>query len=94
MLLALAVVCVCAVLSVIVLVLQDLRSRLDPRVDHLAACRHLGDLLEDHCVVDCVVRIGAPGEGTVVLAEDCRNCFIVQTILLEVIRDQDAGMGI
>ena len=74
--------------SVIMLVLQFLGSRLYLRVDGLAAGCHLGNFLQNDCIVDCFVSVFAPGKGSMVLAQDCRNRFIVP--VLEIFRNEKA----
>ena len=86
----LAVVCVSAVFSVVMFVLQLLRRRLVVRIDHLTPGSHLGHLLKNDCVVHGLVGVFSPGKGAVILAEYRRHCFVIFLADLKLIGDQDA----
>ena len=69
---------------------NQIEGRLDARIDHLRSCRHLRTLLKYHCIVDRFIRGLAPGERTMVLAQNCRHCFII--VVLERLDDQQTGV--
>ena len=69
----LPIISICPVLTEIVLILQLLGSRLDPRIDRLRTVCHLCHFLKHHCIVDCIMRIFSPGKRSVVLAQHCRH---------------------
>ncbi len=58
-------------------ILQFLWCRFYLWVDQLAAVCHLGNFFKNNCVVNCFMGILAPGKWSVVLAKDCRYCFVV-----------------
>lgn len=60
------------------LVLHTLRCAVvRVRIDELGHEVHLGNLLQNHCVVNSLCRILTPGERAMVLAEHSRNIYRV-----------------
>ena len=77
-------------LAQIMFILQALRRFLHIRIDHLAARRHLGNLLEYNRVVNRLMRILAPGKRSMVLAEHTWHRHRVELPLLKQICNQHA----
>ena len=83
----LTIVCVCTMLTIVMLILEFLRCRLDAGIDGLCTISHLCHLFQYHCVMYCVMSILAPCERTVVLAKHCRHCHRILVHALEFIHD-------
>ena len=81
--LVLSVICICAVLSVEVLVANAIWSWLNLWVNLLGEKGHLCHLFKDYCVVYCLVCILAPSEWAVVFADNTRDVFCIDSSLLE-----------
>ena len=73
------------------LVLQYLRRRFHIRIDHLASCRHLGNFLKHHRIMNCLMRVLAPSERAVIFTKDRRHRKDILNISLKIIHDQDSG---
>src|SRR5699024_1934351 len=84
----LSVISVRAMLSVVMLILEFLRSGFYLRVDQLAAACHLCHFFKHNRVMNRFMRVLAPGKRTMVLAEHCGNGFII--LIFEIISDQHA----
>ena len=87
-LIALSVISVRAVLSVIVLILQFLRRRLNAGIDRLRPVCHLRHFFQNDSIVHRIMGIFAPGKRTVVLAQHCRNRHNILAHLLKFAYDQ------
>ena len=82
----LSIVCICTMFSEVMFILQILWSRFYLWVDHLAACRHLGNFFKNNCVMYCFVSIFAPCKWSMVFAKYSWYCFVI--FVLEHINDQ------
>ena len=74
--------------SVVMLILKLLRCRFYIRIDQLAARCHLGNLLKNNCVMNCLMSILTPGKRSVVLAQHGRYCFII--FVFEIISNKNS----
>ena len=74
--------------SVVVLVLQLLRCRFYLRIDQFTAACHLRHFLKHNCIMNRLVCILSPCKRTMILAEHCRNSFIIK--IFKIICDQHA----
>ena len=79
-------------LTVKMLILDVVGSRLYLRVDELGVARHLCYFLQYHCVMYCLGCVLAPGEGSVVLAKYSRCINRIDASLLEGLDDHNAGV--
>ena len=70
---SLSIIRILSMLAEEMLVADAVRCRLYLRIDQLGLGRHLRNLLQHDCIVNCLCRILAPGKRTVVLAEDARR---------------------
>ena len=86
----LSVVSIRTVLSQEMLVLDNLRCRLYSGIQDLGAACHLGNLLENHCVVNCVGCISSPGERSMVGAQNTRYVHRIDASLVEGLDDNKA----
>ena len=77
-------------LAIIMLILKFLRCRLNSRIDLFCTGCHLGYLFQNDCIVYCFVSVLSPGEWSMVLAQDCRNSFVIT--IFEYIYDQKDGI--
>ena len=78
----------------VVLIHEMLRSGLHVLVDQLGLAGHLRHVLEDGGVVDGLVAVLAPREGTVVLTQARGNGRRVDAADVELACDQKAGVGL
>ena len=78
--------------TVVMLILKFLRSRLYFAVDEFGPVSHLGDFFEDYRAVNGIFRVLSPAERSVVLAQDCRDCFIILVESCELVHDQMTGI--
>ena len=67
-------------------ILQFLRCRFYLRIDQFTAACHLRHFLKHNCIVNCLMCIFAPCKRSMILAEYCRNSFIIK--VFEIICDQ------
>ena len=90
---ALAVVSVRAVLAHEMFIKNALRGGQNLRVDLLGQNIHAGDFLKHDCVVDCLSGVFAPGEGTMVSADNAWYIDGIDTALCKGLHDYVAAPG-
>ena len=88
----LSIISIFTVLAIKMLILDIVRSRLYLRIDEFGVTRHLCYFFQYDCIVHCFCCVLAPGERSMVLAENGRRVDRIDASLFEGLDNHNSGV--